>query len=118
MTKQHRIICALSVSAERGRLAYQQKNELLIPIISGNGMRLVVEPQAGFFSFWHVPRKAFGVEIDSAKHFNWLMIERTGLVGVHFDGPGLGYIRYAVVADIDSMITEIDQAFESAEVEY
>ena len=81
-------------------------------------MRSVIDPQAGFFSPWLVPSMAFGREMGSSGHFNALMIERTGVVGVPFVGPGLGYIRYAVVADIEPMIPEIGEAFEEANVSY
>jgi hypothetical protein len=77
-------------------------------------MRLALEPAAGFFTLWLIPHRAFGQKIDSAEHFNFLMIERTGVVGVHFPG----YIRYAVCADIDAMAKEIEEAFMRAEVSY
>ena len=56
-----------------------------------------------------------GVEIDNAEQFNFLMIERTGVIGVHFDPS---YIRYAVCADVESIAGEIDSAFKQAEISY
>jgi hypothetical protein len=43
-----------------------------------------------------------------------MMIEATGVVGVHFPG----YLRYAVCADIAALATEIEEAFKKAEVSY
>jgi microsomal dipeptidase-like Zn-dependent dipeptidase len=43
------------------------------------------------------------------------MIERTGVIGVHFDPS---YIRYAVCADVESIADEIDSAFQQAEISY
>ena len=45
---------------------------------------------------------------------NRLMIQRKGVVGVHFDP----YIRYAVVGDVEAMLPEIDEAFVEAAVSY
>ena len=42
------------------------------------------------------------------------MIEKTGVVGVHFDN----YLRYAVCADVDAMRDDLEAAFRSAEVGY
>jgi len=43
-----------------------------------------------------------------------MMIEETGVVGVHFPG----YVRYAVCADIADMAADIGAAFERAAVSY
>jgi hypothetical protein len=42
------------------------------------------------------------------------MIEKTGVVGVHFEP----YIRYSVTGDIEAMAKVIDGAFAQAEVGY
>jgi len=42
------------------------------------------------------------------------MIEKTGVVGVHFEP----YIRYAVTGDIEAMADAIDSAFLKAKVSY
>jgi len=42
------------------------------------------------------------------------MIEKTGVVGVHFGQ----YLRYAVCADVDAMRSDLEAAFNSAEVAY
>jgi LL-diaminopimelate aminotransferase len=86
----------------------------LIELLTPHGMQLALEPAAGFFTLWLIPTHAFGQKIESAEHFNFLMIERTGVVGVHFPG----YVRYAVCADIDAMAKEIKEAFIQAEVSY
>lgn len=93
---------------------YFRRMQLLIDILSSNGMRLAVKPQAGFFTLWLVPKMAFGVEIRDAEHFNFLMIERTGVVGVHFHP----YIRYAVCGDIVKMAPAINTAFKQAGICY
>jgi hypothetical protein len=43
-----------------------------------------------------------------------MMIEQTGVVGVHFPG----YVRYAVCADIDAMAPALEEAFKKAHVSY
>ena len=60
------------------------------------------------------PTRAFGQRIESAERFNFMMIEETGVVGVHFPG----YVRYAVCADIADMAADIGAAFERAAVSY
>ena len=79
-------------------------------------MRLAVEPKAGFFALFEVPKMAFGLSIRDAEEFNLLMIEKTGIVGVHFHP----YIRYAVVENIDNMntIKAIASGFKMANVSY
>jgi LL-diaminopimelate aminotransferase len=98
----------------RYREMYRTRLRRLIELLAGHGMQLALEPAAGFFTLWRIPTRAFGQKIESAEHFNFLMIERTGLVGVHFPG----YVRYAVCADIDAMAKEIEEAFVQAEVSY
>ena len=78
------------------REMYRIPLRLIIKLLTGNGMKLAIEPGAGFFTLWLVPSKAFGVNIESAEQFNSMMIDETGLVGIPFPG----YVRYAVVADI------------------
>jgi hypothetical protein len=77
-------------------------------------MRLALEPAAGFYTLWLIPTRAFGRRVESAEHFNFMMIEATGVVGVHFPG----YMRYAVCADIAAVATEIEAAFKQAQVSY
>ncbi len=72
---------------------YKIRLDILLQILQGNGLRLAVEPQAGFFSLWLTPREAFGREVQNSTDFNRLMIANTGIAGVHFDPR---YIRYAV----------------------
>jgi aspartate/methionine/tyrosine aminotransferase len=96
------------------REMYRGRLKQLTGLLTRHGMRLALEPAAGFFTLWLIPTRAFGQKIESAEHFNVLMIERTGVVGVHFPG----YVRYAVCADIDAMAKEIEEAFIQAEVAY
>jgi len=98
----------------RYREMYRRRLTRLIELLTTHGMRLALEPAAGFFTLWLIPTRAFGQRIESAEHFNFLMIERTGVVGVHFPG----YVRYAVCADIDAMAKEIEEAFMQADVSY
>jgi hypothetical protein len=61
-----------------------------------------------------IPTHAFDTRVESAEHFNMMMIEQAGLVGVHFPG----YVRYAVCADVAASATEIEDAFRKAQVSY
>lgn len=96
------------------REVYERRLKVLIEILQANGMRLAVEPKAGFFSLWQSPRMAFGKPMANASEFNREMIEQTGAVGVHFDP----YIRYAVTSDVEAYVDQIDQAFKKASVSY
>jgi aspartate/methionine/tyrosine aminotransferase len=98
----------------RYREMYRERLSRLIELMTAHGMRLALEPAAGFFTLWLIPTRAFGRKVESAEDFNFLMIERTGVVGVHFPG----YVRYAVCADIDAMAKEIEDAFVRAEISY
>ncbi len=75
-------------------------------------MRLAIKPQAGFYTLWETPERAFGKTISTAEEFNFLMIEHTGVVGVHFSN----YLRYAVCADVDAMSSQLETAFKNAEI--
>lgn len=94
---------------------YRQRSSLLQQILLDAGMRLAIEPQAGFFTLWQAPKFAFGKEVKDAEAFNFAMIENTGLVGVHFHP----YIRYAVAsAEIGVIASDIISAFAQAKVSY
>jgi aspartate/methionine/tyrosine aminotransferase len=96
------------------RELYKRRIKILSDILVKNGMRPAIEPGAGFFTLWQRPDKAFGEEIRDAQHFNYLMIEKTGVVGVHFEP----YMRYSVTGDIEGMAEVIQQAFEQAKIGY
>ena len=96
------------------RELYKRRIKILIDILVGHGMRLAIEPGAGFFTLWKRPDKAFGEAIKDAEHFNYLMIERTGVVGVHFDP----YMRYSVTGNIEAMANVIEDAFAKAKIGY
>ncbi len=98
----------------RYRDMYCSRLRLLIDLLMGHGMQLALKPAAGFFTLWRGPCRAFGTRIESAAHFNFLMIEETGVVGVHFPG----YIRYAVCGDVEAMAGDLDRAFNKAQVSY
>ena len=94
----------------RYRDMYRSRLSLFSGLLTRHGMRLALEPAAGFYTLWLIPTRAFGRRVESAEHFNFMMIEATGVVGVHFPG----YMRYAVCADVAAVATEIDAAFEQA----
>ena len=98
----------------RYRELYRHRIGVLTEVLMGRGMRLAQEPAAGFFTLWMVPARAFGKQIESAEQFNFMMIEETGVVGVHFTG----YVRYAVCADVSAMAGDLDAAFKKADVSY
>lgn len=98
----------------RCRDMYRVRLQTFREILTRHGMRLALEPLAGFYTLWTIPTRAFGKRVESAEHFNFMMIEETGVVGVHFPG----YMRYAVCADIAAVATEIDAAFQKARVSY
>lgn len=95
---------------------YQRRMEKLISVLQGAGMRLVVEPQAGFFSLWGTPRQVFGQEVKDAEHFNQLMIQNTGIVGVHFPP----YMRYSTCAPLEDpdFAEAVQTGFARADVRY
>jgi LL-diaminopimelate aminotransferase len=93
---------------------YGGRIKILTDILSRHGMKLAIEPGAGFFTLWKRPDEAFGENIRNSEHFNFLMIEKTGVVGVHFEP----YIRYAVTGDIEGMAAVIEDAFAKAKVVY
>jgi aspartate/methionine/tyrosine aminotransferase len=96
------------------RKLYRQRLDYVIGKLKETGLQPACETSAGFFTLWRVPRKAFGVTLsedartrDKPAHeaFNRLVIEETGIVGVHFQGPGADgkgepLIRYAVCDDV------------------
>jgi len=96
------------------RAMYRARLQMFIALLTRQGMRLALEPAAGFFTLWQIPSRAFGTQVESAEHFNFMMIEATGVVGVHFPG----YMRYAVCADIAAVAQEIAAAFKKAQVSY
>ena len=96
------------------RELYKRRIKILSDILVKNGMRPAIEPGAGFFTLWQRPDKAFGEEIRDAQHFNYLMIEKTGVVGVHFEP----YMRYSVTGDIEGMAKVIQNAFAQANIGY
>jgi len=99
---------------EANKEKYGCRIAILTSILKSNGMRLAVEPSAGFFTLWQSPRFAFGEEMKDAADFNQRMIYQTGVVGVPFDP----YIRYAVCIEVEAFADRINGAFKKAEVSY
>ena len=96
------------------RVLYGERLDILRDLMVDCGMRLAIQPRAGFFTLWDTPAKAFGEAIESGEHFNFTMIDRTGVVGVHFGNA----LRYAVCADVSAMADDLRAAFRAAEVSY
>ncbi len=93
---------------------YRDQVNWLVQTMVAAGFRPAVEPAAGFFTLWQLPKRAFGKDIVDAQDFNFEMIRRTGIVGVHFHP----YIRYAVCGMRDDWREPVKKGFEMAEVAY
>ena len=101
----------------RNREIYRERIDILKGLLLDRNMKLAVNPGAGFFTLWNAPREAFGQSINkNGEKFNNLMIEKTGVAGVHFGQ----YIRYAVTSPLGlpEWQKAIADAFEKAEVKY
>lgn len=96
------------------RRMYGRRIRLITKILTDRGMKLAVKPGAGFFTLWLAPKKAFGRDMENAEAFNHLMIEKTGIAGVHFGE----YIRYAVTSPIErpEWVQAIEAGFDKAKV--
>lgn len=106
------------------RALYRRRLDYVIGKLKETGLQPACDTSAGFFTLWKVPTGAFGVNLaddprtkDKPKHeaFNRLVIEETGIVGVHFQGPGADgkgepLIRYAVCDDV--LAPEFQERFE------
>jgi len=94
---------------------YQKRLAFLVPALKKVGLRPACETTAGFFTLWRTPDFAYGVDLRAeaatrgiahAELYNRMVIEKAGIVGVHFTGPvgpsgeGDPYIRYAVCTDV------------------
>jgi aspartate/methionine/tyrosine aminotransferase len=91
---------------------YRARLDFLVPRLKAAGLRPACETDAGFFTLWRTPDEAFGLDLRAeatrrgivrAELYNRLVIDHTGIVGVHFTGPGGpddAYIRYAVCTDV------------------
>jgi len=96
------------------RAMYRRRLDLLMALMTACGMRPASQPGAGFYTLWETPSEAFGERVGSAEQFNFMMIENTGVVGVHFGD----FLRYAVCADVGPMQENLKAAFEAAAVSY
>jgi aspartate/methionine/tyrosine aminotransferase len=114
---------------------YRNRLDVLVPKLRKIGMRPACETTSGFFTLWLTPDEAFGIDlvaeaatrgIPRAELFNRLVIERTGIVGVHFTGPKLpsgeteSFIRYAVCTDVTApdFVRRFDTAIASFQPKY
>ena len=97
------------------RALYEGRLQYLIPALKAAGMKQACDTEAGFFTLWRTPRRAFGLDLEKVakerkqpvhEAFNRLVIAETGIVGVHFQGmpDSKGrrspLIRYAVCTDV------------------
>lgn len=98
------------------REMYGDRIKLLFSLLISFGMRPAVYPGAGFFTLWLTPKRVFGQRVEDAEQFNRLMIQETGIAGVHFGK----YIRYAVTSPIEKpeWTEAITSAFEKANIRY
>ncbi|MDD3006611.1 MAG: aminotransferase class I/II-fold pyridoxal phosphate-dependent enzyme [Candidatus Pacebacteria bacterium] len=99
---------------KKHRKTYEERIGFLIQTLEREGMRIAVVPGAGFFTFWQVPKEAFGITVENGEEFNNLMIKKEGIVGVPFGE----FIRYSVTQDVIEMGPAIASAFKRAEVLY
>ncbi len=105
---------------------YRKRLEYLVPKLKSIGLLSACETTSGFFTLWKTPKRAFGLDLESYARergigvheaFNRLVIEKCGIVGVHFQSPALpglpseSFIRYAVCTDVLS--SEFQRKFES-----
>lgn len=93
---------------------YKRRVKVLISVLQQIPMELAVTPQAGFFTLWLAPKRAFGQETPDGEAFNAVMIENAGVAGVPFGH----YIRYSVCGNIEAMAPDIERAFKEAEISY
>ena len=105
---------AAKAAMEKLRLMYERRLEYVIPRLEAAGLRPACRTEAGFFTLWKVPKRAFGAALaedprtqgmNPHQAFNRLVIDETGIVGVHFEGPLVdgereAFIRYAVCTDV------------------
>lgn len=103
-------------SIVRNRETYGNRIRLLSELLTDRGMKQAVYPGAGFFTLWLAPKHAFGRHMEDAEQFNKLMIQETGVAGVHFGR----YIRYSVTSPIEERpwVEAIASAYDRAKVAY
>lgn len=110
------------------RELYRRRLEFLVPRLERAGLRPACKTDAGFFTLWKVPRTILGIDLHreairtgESVHelFNRRVISETGIVGVHFRGPGGEgqgqgdpLIRYAVCTDVFDL--EFQERFEES----
>ncbi len=93
---------------------YERRLKVLIKTLTRLGMDLAVKPKAGFFCIFKTPKTAFGKAVDDAEHFNRVMLNNTGVVGVPI---GKFYIRYSVAGyPVEENINKISAAFKKANI--
>jgi len=101
------------------RELYGRRIGVLVGLLNPH-LKLAAPPNAGFFTFWHIPKRIFGQEIATAEAYNTLMIDRCGLVGVPYTGSDGEYIRYAVCFPVEEKRVQdaINAAMDEAKPSY
>ena len=88
---------------------YRARLDFLVPRLLEIGLRPACNTDAGFFTLWQTPDEDFGMDLHAeaarrgmprAELYNRLIIERTGIVGVHFTAGDAAFLRYAVCTDV------------------
>ena len=96
------------------RRLYRARVDYLVKRFTAAGLKPACRADAGFFTLWKIPKRAFAEDVAAyarrhgfppARAFNALAIAQAGIVGVHFDAaPQSGvdepFIRYAACADV------------------
>jgi LL-diaminopimelate aminotransferase len=95
-----RAIDADQIGLQDIRKLYGRRVKILVELLSPY-LKLAAEPNAGFFTFWHIPKEAFGKPVATADEFNNQIIEHCGIVGVPYTGSDGEYIRYAVCYPVE-----------------
>jgi aspartate/methionine/tyrosine aminotransferase len=97
---------------------YERRLSYVVAELKKAGLKPACDTDAGFFTLWKVPKKAYGKPLPKEwpphEAFNRLVIGESGIVGVHFealeDGAKVPLIRYAVCADV--LAPEFKKRFE------
>ena len=71
---------------------YRERLYLLGDLLTDCGMRLAIEPVAGFYTLWETPTRAFGEPAENSEVFNLMMIDKGGGGGV-YESCGSGGIK-------------------------
>jgi hypothetical protein len=94
-----------------------EKTNTLIRETEKSGLQLASPSYVPYFSLWRVPKKAFGINILTAEHFNETMGETKGIMGIPF-GNFIRYTPNFSRYDEINVATRIRTAFNEVAIEY